>query len=356
VLAALSVLLALGCGPMGARTIPAARFDYNQAIIESFDTQMLLNLVRLRYQDSILFLDLSSIVASYHREVSGGLSPSVSSGKPFTYGTGAAVGGNWSETPTISYAPLQGEDFAKRLLAPVEPTAILLLSRSGWGLERLLMCAVQQLNEVLNGTAIGGVAPVQVYHFERFQRVAQLLRELQEQGQVQLNTLAGDNRTVVLTAGPLAMDAASEAKAQEIIHLLNVHTDDGPIEMEPASFPRDPANIVLTGRSFLGVMTFLAQHVEVPEEHTRLGLVRVTKGPDGKAFDWHASSKGLFRVKTGRSRPRNSYLAVQYRDYWFWIDDADLEAKATYTLLTQLFSLQAASDKIRAPVLTIPAR
>ena len=102
-------LSGLGCGPMGARTIPEARFDYNDAIIRSFDSQMLLNLVRLRYQDSILFLDLSSVVASYNRSVNGGVSPSGTI-KPGSYAWGANAGGAWSETPTISYSPLQGED------------------------------------------------------------------------------------------------------------------------------------------------------------------------------------------------------------------------------------------------------
>jgi hypothetical protein len=38
--------------PDGAATIANARFDYNEAIVRSFDNQMLLNLVRLRYQDA----------------------------------------------------------------------------------------------------------------------------------------------------------------------------------------------------------------------------------------------------------------------------------------------------------------
>jgi hypothetical protein len=340
---------------MGARTIPVARFDYNDAIVSSFDQQMLLNLVRLRYQDSILFLDLGSVVASYHREVNGGLSPSVSS-KPFQYGTGASVGGNWSETPTISYAPLQGEDFAKRLLEPVHPSAILLLSRSGWGLERLLLCTVQQMNELVNGTAIGGVAPQQVHHFRPFGRLAAVLRTLQEGNYVQLNTLAGTDGTVALTAGPMPMGPAQEALAKEATALLKVSREQGPIELEGPTFPRSPANVVITGRSFLGVMAFLAQHVQVPTEHVRAGLVRVTLGPDGKPFDWRQVSHGMFRVRSGRSRPKHSYLAIEHRGHWFWIDDTDIESKATYTLLTQLFSLQAASDKIRAPLLTIPAR
>ena len=72
--------------------------------------------------------------------------------------------------------------------------------------------------------------------------------------------------------------------------------------------------------------------------------------------DWRQVTHGLFRVRSGATRPKHAYLEVQHRDHWFWIDDADIETKATYTLLTQLFSLQAASDKIMAPVLTIPAR
>jgi hypothetical protein len=340
---------------MGARTIPEARFDYNDAIVSSFDTQMLLNLVRLRYQDSILFLDLSSVVASYNRQVSAGVSPG-GTVKPATYSWGANVGGAWSETPTISYSPLQGEDFAKRLLAPIQPSAILLLSRSGWGLQRLLMCTVQQLNELPNGMAIGGVAPTKVRHFAQFRRVAEILRALQEEGHVELNTLAEDPTAVVLTPGPIPFDDAAHALATEGIALLGISRRNGPIAMEAPSFPRSPTNIVLSGRSFLGVMTFLAQHVEIPEEHARAGLVRITKGPDGKPFDWRDLSRGLFRVRSGRWKPERAYIKVQHRGYWFWIDDDDTEAKSTYTLLSQLFSLQAANSKLSAPVLTIPTR
>ena len=49
-------------------------------------------------------------------------------------------------------------------------------------------------------------------------------------------------------------------------------------------------------------------------------------------------------------------LEIETRGYWFWIEDDDVESKATYTLMTQLFSLQAANGKIHTPVLTIDAR
>jgi hypothetical protein len=198
---------------------------------------------------------------------------------------------------------------------------------------------------------------VQVLHFDRFRRVASLLRMLQEHGYIQLNTLADTADTVAVTAGPIPINDEARAMADEVIDLLKVSSREGePIALDAPSFPRKPAQVVLSGRSFLGVMTFLAQHVQIPDEHTRAGLVRITKGPDGQPFVWDRLSGGLFHVHSGRSEPEGAYLKVEYRGYWFWIDDADLESKGTYTLLAQLFSLQAASGRIQSPVLTIPTR
>jgi hypothetical protein len=433
----LACSLLAGCSQIGPSTIEGARFDYNAAIVGSFDHQMLLNLVRLRYQDSILFLDLTSVVASYQRQVTVGTSAQSELVAP-TVTVGATGGVSWTESPTITYAPLQGEDFAKRLLAPIQPSAILLLSRSGWGLERLLVCAVQQLNEVPNGTSIGGIAPVQVRNFQKFHRVAVLLRELQEDGYIQLNTLTGQPDTVALTQGPTPLDDEARAKANEILTLLAIKyppptpaakpapeatpapnakpvhgekpqptasephagpnppkepkekpasppaptpaTPAAPVATSPApetpillpavsteppapsvaieapSFPRSPATLTLGGRSILGVLTFLAQDVEVPREHVERGLVRVTRGPDGKPLNWHQVSGSLFLVHSSKKKPEHPFLAVQYRDYWFYIDDQDVESKGTYALVAQLFSLQAANASGQAPILTIPTR
>jgi len=393
---ALVSLATAGCAQIGPATISNARFDYNEAIVRSFDAQMLLNLVRLRYQDSILFLDLTSVVASYRREATVGASSGVTrdAASPTSVAVGASGGVTWIESPTISYAPLQGEDFAKRLLAPIQPSSILLLSRSGWGLERLLLCTVQQLNELPNGTSIGGVAPRRVTHYREFGRVAVLLRELQEDGFIQINTLANQPDQVAVTAGPIPMDDSARQRAAEILSLLNVTrsnvpgaedaaqlapptdgspapsgtapeashdaqnagTVTAPVALESGGFPRNPARVLLTGRSVLGVMTFLAQQVEVPPEHVQKGLAHQTLGPDGKPFDWSEVSRGLFRVHSSNSAPEHAFLQTRYRGYWFYIDDTDLESKSTYTLLAQLFSLQSASGNVTAPVLTIPAR
>jgi hypothetical protein len=53
----------IGCSPLGPKTIRLERTPYNLAIQETQDTQLLLNLVRLRYRDTPVFLELNGITS-----------------------------------------------------------------------------------------------------------------------------------------------------------------------------------------------------------------------------------------------------------------------------------------------------
>jgi hypothetical protein len=107
-------------------------------------------------------------------------------------------------------------------------------------------------------------------------------------------------------------------------------------------------------RSLIGVLSYLSEGIEVPEPHVKEGLVQVTLDEQGKPFDWTLVTGDLLRVHSSPDRPANVSLAVQYRGYWFYIEDNDLKSKATIMLLLQLFALQAGSGQSSAPVLTLP--
>ena len=54
-----------GCASMGPGTIGRDRIDYDHAVTASWQRQLLLNLVKLRYGDTPFFLDVASITNSY---------------------------------------------------------------------------------------------------------------------------------------------------------------------------------------------------------------------------------------------------------------------------------------------------
>ena len=53
------------CGSFGADRVPADRFDYSEALLQSSEEQMLANLVRIRYLRVPTFLEVSSVLTQY---------------------------------------------------------------------------------------------------------------------------------------------------------------------------------------------------------------------------------------------------------------------------------------------------
>src|SRR5512145_2001114 len=63
--ALLLVGLLTGCSAMGPSTIARDRFDYTETVAESWKRQMLLNIVKIRYGDAPIFVDVASIISQY---------------------------------------------------------------------------------------------------------------------------------------------------------------------------------------------------------------------------------------------------------------------------------------------------
>ena len=61
-LIAATLFLISGCAAQGAKRVPRDRFDYNAALAQSTREQMLLNIVRSRYQKVAVFLTVSSVL------------------------------------------------------------------------------------------------------------------------------------------------------------------------------------------------------------------------------------------------------------------------------------------------------
>ena len=50
-----------GCMSFGPQFVSGSRTDYNVVLRQADDQQMLLNLVRLRYRDQAMFLEVSAL-------------------------------------------------------------------------------------------------------------------------------------------------------------------------------------------------------------------------------------------------------------------------------------------------------
>jgi hypothetical protein len=120
-----------GCAlRVGPKRIPPERFDYTAAIATSWKQQLLTNLVKVRYADPPVFLDIAQVVTQYTLEGSATVSTPAWSGTPGA--PAAGVSGRWAESPTITYNVMAGDRFAKSMLEPIPAASLLQLVQSGW--------------------------------------------------------------------------------------------------------------------------------------------------------------------------------------------------------------------------------
>ncbi len=351
-----------GCYQFGPGTVRAGRASYNEVINRTSNEQLLLNLVRLKYRDTPFFLEVSSLTNSF--EFGGSLGTDAKKGDPGYFFDPIRPSVKYSERPTISYSPLHGDKFVKQLLSPLSLETLVLMYHSGWSVERVFRCCVQRMNGVKNAPSASGPTPDYVPTYEDFHRVAKIMRKLQIDGQMNLGARpgrlrpapdsrpGGEGEGFAMWIGKTAMGSEEVKELQKIL-ALRPGRSYYPLTTDILG--ADPDKIGVSTRSLLGVLFYLSQSVEAPDRDEFDGKVTVTRKKDGRRFDWTKVTGDVIRIHSSNRRPRDPAVAVPYRGTWFYIADDDLNSKSTFSLLSQLFSLQAGDVKMAVPLLTLPA-
>src|SRR4030095_5645912 len=154
----LGLMAASGCTHLGPKTVAVDRFDYSAAIADSWKQQTLLNIVKIRYMDLPVFMDVASVVSGYSMQTGVSVNGTLSSERAIQ-GNYASIGGQaiYTDRPTITYVPMTGDKFLRGLITPIDPKSIFFMLQSGSAAELLLGLAVESLNGVRNRSTAGGV-------------------------------------------------------------------------------------------------------------------------------------------------------------------------------------------------------
>jgi hypothetical protein len=404
----LCALLFGACGgcAFGPHALEKTHGRYNQAVHDVDDEEFLRNIVRVRYNERPSTLNVASIAAQYELQGQAEARPFFIAPNPSNsnviFRTFTSIlpdlSASAAERPTLSLVPGDDSTAVRQFLTPISADMLVFLTQGGWPVSAVLRLWVERLNGVPNASTTSNPPREVPADYERFARAAELLQAAQDRewGSV----LAEESLTEV--SGPLPAESVTAAAAVEaakegleyrpredgktwalvkrsrrlvmVIHpgaealpevlemeaLLNLWPGLRRYELvpspggvpDPARVPTEPSTALrLVPRSTAQVFYYISNGVEVPFEHLKCGLV----GPPG---DTREVTRGLFEVHAckGHKPPPCAFVAVRYRDYWYYIDDRDQASKAAFGMVMQLSRLDFKRQQIGAgPLLTLPA-
>ena len=345
VIVALAAAHLAGCSAVGPTTIDRDRFDYVSAISESWKRQTLLNLLKTRYLDAPVFMDVASVINQY------ALESEIELGFSWNGGQTQSIGGRgmYTDRPTITYSPLMGEKFARSLVKPLPLAPILLLIQSEYPADTILRICIQSINGIDNtryrSVVVRDADP-------DFDELVDLFRRVYEADGIAMRsrkTETGAHLTVIFRP---PVDAAAEADIRHLKKLLTLDPQINEFKVVNGKFALSNEEIAILSRSMIQIMTTFASGIETPPADAA--------GIHMHAYQQHSGlhtkpSRIWIRVQNSASKPEAAFVAVPYRDRWFWIDDRDIHSKAMFNFLMILFSFtERGKQEAEAPVITVP--
>src|SRR5262249_9810232 len=163
--AALACSLAAGCS-FGPRALETTRLRYNEAVKTTTEEQLLLNIVRLRYNDTPSSLAVSVIAAQFEQQSNFQLTPFFTAARgdvPIRSFTSVLPQAQMSaaDRPTITLTPLDDQDFTRRLFTQLPLEGVLYLAKTTWPISTVFRLYLENLNWVSNAQTASGPTPRQ---------------------------------------------------------------------------------------------------------------------------------------------------------------------------------------------------
>ena len=356
--AALMAMMLTACGSIGPETVPRDRIDYASAIGDSWKQQTLLNIVKLRYGDLPVFLDVQQVIAGYqfNSAATAGFNASNTtfenpSPSFLTLGGSVLLQGSYRDSPTVIYTPTVGSNFLTRLMTPIPPSAVMFLIQAGYAADVVMQLTLDSINGINNKsdrrTNMGRAAD------PKFLRLGQLIREMQATGTLEIRIMQQKDvgETSVMIFRPGTNDPSADAKRKEISDILGVAPDLNEIAVLYGGSSGKNDEIAMQTRSMLQIMLELGFGIQLPQADIAAG----SAWPAPKRDEQAGANSLRLQILSGDKQPSDAFISVPYHGRWFWVPDNDVMSKNLFSSVMLLFSVSDKGAQGTAPIVTVPA-
>jgi hypothetical protein len=350
-----------GCFSLGTTRLYEDQLGYSRALGDAEKSDTLLNVVRIRYGDTPIMLQATQVISGYQlqRSVSGSFD-AFPAANPSTFLNGS-TSAQLQQSPTFTFQPLSGAQFAQSFIRPISPAELLPLATGSLPIDVLFRLCVQSINGLSNAVALtqtgaeGSADFFLLLQDLRRLQIAGLLsirheRDASPAGTRDVSTASTHGGSdpghvyffVTTTKDPGLLATENEAK-----RLLGLAPDKTEAEVVYGHSPK-PGQVAVLSRSMLGVLAQLGIQIDVPPGDVARHLTFPTVGNIG------LERRPVVVVHSGAVAPADVFTSVQYRGTWFWIAADDFDSKLAFTIVQILLALSR-TENAPGAILTIPA-
>ncbi|KTD17259.1 hypothetical protein [Legionella jordanis] len=333
------LVLLCGCRAIGPKVVHRDRYDYNIALASSNKQELLLNLVRLRYDQVPMFLHVGAISASTKFTRTGSLTS-----RAFFPQTGPTSGEgtafaqlDYSENPIFNYLPYDDKQYTTQLLRMTSLKEVALLLQSSWSIAQVFRLVLQQAGTAVNAPSAARSTSSYPPQFRSFLSMTQVLAKMQRNNAIQLSYHMTKDKVEELVL-QLSPNYTLSPQDRRILHQAGISIHQNRIVF---SNTPGPHKAYVSTRSVLGMMNYLSKGVLIPPEDARAHLLTITRYPNGQVFDWQLVLGNMMTIRYSDKPPTCATVAIPYRGHWYYIDDRDGNSKKTLILLSNVVGLIA---------------
>jgi len=349
---ALLAVIALGlcgCATVGPQSITAGRGGYTEVINRTEDEQILNVLVRQRYDETFGMISVASVTANL--QFSARADANIGIGDSDNYAGNLvplSAGVGYEENPTISYVPLSGEDFTRRMLSRVTAREWVLLGQNARHPGHVFALAAQRVNG-LHNPLIEEMPPSPA--FADFIKLYDRLRRV---GVLDIVQVSGTGNEDNYFLDIHDYQDAHGASVRKLLDLIGIKVKlDGSAILLPIreAVGSSVSAIHVQTRSAYDVLRVFGAGIEIPPAHLEAGIVE----PLTRALP---EDRRIITIRSSEKRPDNATVQIRFRDWWFYIDATDTPSKRAFAFLRTFIGMRLADPGAaqNAPVITVPVK
>ena len=359
-------------GCFSPKTLEHVTVAYDYAVTKSLVEQLLINIARAHHHQPVHFTAISTITATFNYQYSAGATPPLG-GLEGGFTLAPIFGAIIAENPTFSISPIEGEDFTKRLLTPLQEGKLTLLLRQGVDIDLLLRLMAGEIRMTTDGQETAYYnKPSDRTGYPIFRQIVLHLSRLQDNNQLYvepmvydrewtlpLSSLSAQDFHALETNYRITMDTEKQIytiQKRSIGHTVITNYDPTTISNQErlalqAKADRWPPNDILVDirpgypggeypmhgafrlRSFHGILNFLGRTIADEQEYH--------VDPDPRTGTVEENPIRTMDIVETRSKPPNANLSVTHEGEYYSITDVERRSwnQEAFRLLYQLFQM-----------------